>query len=552
MEEFFTTLRRLLEQIGEFWSALNQRGRVTLFVVAALVMSLIAVFVWRSNARDYRSLYSGLNSQEAGLIVARLETMEIPYRLESNGTTILVPQIELDRVRLQLATEGLPETGRLGFEIFDEANFGATEFAERINFQRALEGELERTITSLAEVTQARAHITLPERSVFLDRDEPAKASIVVRLQGGHELSKEQTRAISYLVASAVEGLAPDSVVVMDQTGRLFTSRFGGSGDLSERQLEFRRSVERDAASRILATLEPRLGPGGVRANVAVEVDWNAGEQTQELVDPNPVVTNRQVTQESALDGPPAGAPGTASNLPRTPAAPEQQRFGTERSSETTNFQASRTVTRRTLERGAIQRMSIAVLVDHQVYLDEARGQLARRPRAAEELETVRSLVIAASGARLERGDTVTVETLPFSMLEAGPIAPEPAPDPAEELFTQEWFRKNRAPIILGTLAVALLAGLVVFLKRRHAAALVRVARQRALEAERERKQIEEASVEESERRRAEEDRMLKGLKISSEQTGRTAVLRRHLEEVATENPERFARLVRTWMREDD
>lgn len=552
MEEFFTTLRRLLEQLGDFWASLNQRGRVTLFVAAALVMSLIGTFVWRSNVRDYRSLYSGLNAQEAGMIVARLETMEVPYRLETNGTTILVPQIDLDRVRLQLATEGLPQSGRLGFELFDQANFGATEFAERINFQRALEGELERTISALAEVAQARAHITLPERSVFLERDEPAKASIVVRLHGRQELSKEQTRAISYLVASAVEGLAPDAVVVMDQSGRLFTSRFGGSEDLNERQLEFRRSVERDAAGRILATLEPRLGPGGVRANVAVEVDWNSGEQTQELVDPNTVVMNRQVTAESALDGPPGGAPGTASNLPRAPAAPERQRFGTERSSETTNFQASRTVTRRTLERGDIRRMSIAVLVDHQVYLDEAREQLARRPRDAAELETVRSLVIAASGARLDRGDTVTVESLPFSMLEPEPIAPEPAPDPANELFSIEWFRKNRAPIILGTLGVCALSALVVFVKRRRAAAQVRVARQRALEAERGRKQLEEAAVEETQRRRAEEDRMLKGLKISSEQTGRTVVLKRHLEEVATESPDRFARLVRTWMREDD
>ena len=552
MEEFFTTLRRLLEQIGAFWAALNQRGRVTLFVVAALVMSLIGAFVWRSNVRDYRSLYSGLTAQEAGMIVARLETMEVPYRLETNGTTILVPRIELDRARLQLATEGLPESGRLGFELFDQANFGATEFAERINFQRALEGELERTISSLAEVSQARAHITLPERSVFLERDEPAKASIVVRLHGGHALSTEQTRAISYLVASAVEGLSPDGVVVMDQTGRLFTGRFGGSEDVSGLQLEFQRSVERDAASRILATLEPRLGPGGVRANVAVEVDWNSGEQTEELVDPNTVVVNRQVTQESALDGPPAGAPGTASNLPRTPEVPELQRFGTDRTSETTNFQSSRTVTRRTLERGEIQRMSIAVLVDHDVYLDEAQGQLARRPRDAAELETVRSLVIAASGARLDRGDTVTVESLPFSMLESGPIAPEPAADPANELFSPEWFRKNRAPIILGALGVALLIGLVMFFKSRRAAAQVRVARQRTLETERERKQIEEAATEESERRRLDEDRMLKGLKISSEQTGKTVVLRRHLEEVATENPERFASLVRTWMKEDD
>jgi len=196
--------------------------------------------------------------------------------------------------------------------------------------------------------------------------------------------------------------------------------------------------------------------------------------------------------------------------------------------------------------------MSITVLVNHQVYLDEAKWQLARCPRDAEELETVRSLVIAASGARLDRGDTVTVESLPSSMLEPRAIAPEPAPDPSDELFTSEWFRKNRAPIVLGAIGAVLLAGLVVFVKQRRAAAQVRVARQRALEAERERKQIEEAAVEESERRRVEEDRMLKALKISSEQTGKTAVLRRHLEGVATENTERFARLVRTWMREDD
>jgi flagellar biosynthesis/type III secretory pathway M-ring protein FliF/YscJ len=196
--------------------------------------------------------------------------------------------------------------------------------------------------------------------------------------------------------------------------------------------------------------------------------------------------------------------------------------------------------------------MSIAVLVDHQVYLDEAQGQLARRPRDAAELETVRSPVLAASGARLESGDTVTVESLPFSMLEAGPIAPEPAPDPADERMSPQWVRKNRGPSLLGALGVGLLTGLFFFVKRQRAAAQVRVARQKALETERERKQIEEAAVEETERRRAEEDRMLRGLKISSEQSGRTVVLRRHLEETATENPERFARLVRTWMREDD
>jgi flagellar biosynthesis/type III secretory pathway M-ring protein FliF/YscJ len=196
--------------------------------------------------------------------------------------------------------------------------------------------------------------------------------------------------------------------------------------------------------------------------------------------------------------------------------------------------------------------MSIAVLVDYEVSLDEAAGALVRSPRDATELETVRSLVLAASGARLDRGDTVTVESLPFSMLEPGPTVPEPAADPADELFTVEWFRKNRVPMILGALALALVAGAGFYFKRRRAEAQVRIERQRALEAERQRKQLAEAAEEETARRKAEEDRMLQGLKISTEQTGKTAVLKRHLEEVATESPERFARLVRTWMKEDD
>lgn len=552
MEEFFITLRRFLEQTGEFWAALNQRGRVTLAVAGLLVFGAIGLFVWQSNPRNYRALYSNLQSSEAGRVVARLDTMEVPYRLTSGGSTILVPQPQLDRVRLQLATEGLPETGRLGFELFDQASFGATEFAERVNYQRALEGELERTIASLAEVAQARAHITLSERSVFLEHDEPAKASIVVQLRGGHGLSTEQTRSISYLVASSVESLSPENVVVMDQTGRLFSARLSSSQDLNERQLEFQRSIERDTAGRILAILEPRLGPGGVRANVAVDVDWNSGEQTQEVVDPNTVIMNQQVTRESALDGPPTGAPGTASNLPRTPAAPEDRPYGTERTAETTNFQSSRTVTRTTLERGGVERMSIAVLVDFEVSLDEAAGELVRSPRNAAELETVRSLVMAASGARLERGDTVTVESLPFSMLDPSPSLPEPATDPANELFTLEWFKKNRAPMILGALGLAVITGIAFFFKRRRAATAVRVARQKALEVERERKLLAEADEQEVVKRRAEEDRMLQGLKISTEQTGKTAVLKRHLEDVATENSERFARLVRTWMKEDD
>jgi flagellar M-ring protein FliF len=521
--------------------------------VGLLVLSMLSGFVWWMRQVAYRPLYTGLSEAEAGAIVQRLEQMEVPYRLASGGTTILAPDKRLDQIRLQLAAEGMPQTGRLGFELFDQNSFGATEFAEQVNYRRALEGELERTIASLVEVKRARLHISLPRRSVFLSQDQPAKASVVLELRQGHALGEEKTRAVAYLVASAVEGLDPENVVVMDHLGRLFSQRYSGlGGELTDAQLEYRRKVENDTVRKILETLEPVLGPGGVRANVVVDVDWDAGEQTEEVLDPAPVALSTQRSEERTVDGVPSGPPGAAANLPREPAAVTEQSRGVSRMQETTNFQTSRTVTRMNLERGALERMSIAVLVDYRVVVNEDERKLVREPRERSELETIRQLVLAASGALLERGDVVTVESLPFTMLEDPPQLPAPPPDPADEFLTLEWVKRYRLHLIASLVAVLMLVGLAGYVRRRRRISRIRIEREQALEAEREKLRIEAAEKKEEEQRRLEEERMLKGLKIGPAANSKTLALKKHLEGLAEEDSEMFARLMKAWIHEDD
>ncbi|MEZ5396000.1 MAG: flagellar basal-body MS-ring/collar protein FliF [Bryobacterales bacterium] len=518
-----------------------------------VVLASIGGFTWWMQRVAYRPLYTGLDEAEAGAIVQKLTAMEAPYRLAAGGTTILAPEQRIDEIRLQLASEGLPQTGRLGFELFDANSFGATEFAEQVNFRRALEGELERTIGSLVEVKKARVHISLPRHSVFLSRDQEAKASVVLELRQGHALGEEKTRAIAYLIASAVEGLDPEHVVVMDQLGRLFSQRYNGfGGELTDGQIEYRRKLENDAVRKILETLEPFLGPGGVRANVVMDVNWNSGEQTEEKLDPTPVTMSTQLSEERTVDAIPAGPPGAASNLPRDPAATTENQRGMTRTQETTNFQTSRTVKRMTLERGDIDRMSIAVLVDYRVALNEQENKLERQPREQRELDKIRELVVAASGAVAARGDTVTVESLPFTMLEDPPQLAAPPVDPADELFSEEWFVRHRLEFIAGAVALLLLIAVVAYIRRRKRLGRVRMEKEKALEAERERLQIEASEKAQEEERRLEEERILKGLKIAPPANSKTQILKKHLEGLAEEDAESFARLVKAWIHEDD
>lgn len=552
MKETLANLKVHADRILAWWAELPPSRRLRLAAVGVASMAALSGFVWWMSHAEYAPLYAGLTEAEAGVAAARLAQLEVPYRLAESGRTILVPRDRVDQVRLTLAAEGLPSTGRLGFEIFDDASFGATEFAEQVKFRRALEGELERTIGTLDEVRRARVHISLPQRSVFLDDEEPAKASIVLELEPGRIADPETVRAVERLTASAVEGLEPERVAVLDSQGRLFSRADRLDGELTHQQLEFRRKLEQDTVRKIVETLEPYLGPGGVRANVAVDVDWDAGEQTEEVLDPEPVALATQVSEESSFDEPPGGAPGAEANLPRQGAEIEERRGGMRRTMQTTNYQTSRTVTKLQIERGAVKRMSVAVLVDYRQEVDEEARKLVRVPRDESALETIRELVTAASGAMAERGDTVTVASLPFHILEPPLEPPPPPPDPADEILSLEWAHKYRLHILAGLVVIVLLFGAYQLYRRRRRMAKVRAERDAALAAERERKELEEAQEIELQKRAEEEERLLKGLKLAPVQTSKTQILKKHLEEVAENDAESFARLLKAWIHEDD
>jgi flagellar M-ring protein FliF len=406
-----------------------------------------------------------------------------------------------------MAGLGLPKTGRIGFEIFDKTNFGITDFAEHVNYRRALEGELERSIMAISDVQQARVHVTLPKDSVFTDAREPAKASVLVGLRPGTRLSSPNVIAITNLVSSAVEGLSPESVSVVDMSGNLLSRpRREGATDgaqMTDAVLEYRQAIEHDLAAKINTTLEPLLGPDKFRTGVSADIDMTSGEQSEETFDPaKSVMTSSQKTEDQSgttRSGP--GVPGTAANLPpqqstlsnapqptppasTQPAQPGQaagaqnaaqqaSRTGgtsttTNRRSESITYQTSRITKHLKLPQGAVKRLSIAVLVDQGSRM-EGQGAQAHRvviPPDTEKLKAIQTLVGTLVGLDTTRGDQLTVEALPFdnSMnLDPGSLGPPGAQKKPDEVFSIETLKKKPA-LLWGSVGGAVLViGLLVF-----------------------------------------------------------------------------------------
>lgn len=279
-----------MNQLSNLVNSLSMRQRVTILVVAlAVVAGMVSFSHWRRE-NDFRPLYQSLAAEDAGAVVQKLKESGVEYRLADNGGTVLVPSAHAAESRLALAAAGLPKSGRIGFELFDKTNLGATEFAEHINFHRALEGELERSVMCLGEVELARIHITFSKDSLYTEERQPAKASVLVRLKPGARISPANVTAISYLVSSAVEGLAPEAISVLDMQGNLLSRprrpSNGSSDEPSDALLDFRHGIERDLLNKINATLEPLVGADKFRAGVSVDCDFSSVEQNEEILDP--------------------------------------------------------------------------------------------------------------------------------------------------------------------------------------------------------------------------------------------------------------------------
>ncbi|MBV9083523.1 MAG: flagellar M-ring protein FliF, partial [Acidobacteriaceae bacterium] len=318
-----------MDQLKKFFASLSLRQRLTLGAVAALVIASIGLFIHWNKERGFKPLYSELSPEDAGAVVAKLREAGVDYRLRESDTTVLVPSEKVPELRLEMATAGIPKSGRIGYELFDRTNLGTTDFTEQVNYHRAVEGELERSVMAMSEVDQARVHITFPKDSVFTDDRQPAKASVMVKLKTGAKLSEQNAAAMAQLVSSAVEGLAPEAVSVLDMHGNLLIrpKKPNDGSAASDEVLQYKDKLERETLAKINSVLDPLLGSEKYRAAVDVDCDLTSGEESEETFDPtHSVITSSQRTEEGSLArDTTSGVPGTQTNLPRPPVRPPTQ-----------------------------------------------------------------------------------------------------------------------------------------------------------------------------------------------------------------------------------
>lgn len=403
-------------------------GRLTTVVAAVATLGMIGALVYYGSQPDYGVLFTDLKAGDAQSIVEKLKAANVPYSISNGGTTVLVPNERISELRLQMASEGALSGGHVGFDLFDKTSFGATDFAQQVNYRRAIEGELAKTLEGMDEIESARVHITPKKESIFTEKEEGAKATVMVRVRQNKQLSNERADAIVSLISSSVEGLDPSSVSVMDTSGRLLVASGGkssaGSGDAGafHAQLEARQKFETENATRIIALLEPVVGENRVRADVAADIDFSQVEQSEEKYDPKSQVVRSQQTSQEARNTPganPNGIVGARSNNPVTQASPTPaaapKTAGDQRSTSTVNYEIDKTIKKTIGGGGRVNRLSVSVVVDNKV----ANG--VEVARSADELKQIQDLVGAAVGIDANRGDSVVVQTMPFSK----PAVPE-------------------------------------------------------------------------------------------------------------------------------
>jgi flagellar M-ring protein FliF len=450
----------VLDRLGEFFKGLSFQQRFLLAGGVVLVGATLWVFVVLLGQPKYVTLYSGLRPEDAQGLGARLAAKNIPHQISPDGSSLLVPEDKLDASRLETAAAGLPRSARMGLELFDTPNWAGSDFTEKVNYQRALEGELERTLATLSEVEAVRVHLVLPQESLFTEQEHEAKAAVIIKTRGGR-LSDQAQQAIPQLVASAVDRLRPENVTVVDADSNmpLLHGRDGAGGRAF--------APDEDLAKTLVHTLEPVVGVDHVRASVHVEYDLGTSEDTQEVYDPKtPTALTQEHSEETSTGGAPAGVPGTASNVPATtapappPPAPATAATttkaatptpaaapavaasgfgaGAEQSmskSDSTTYAISKSLHRSMEPAGRVRRIAAAVLVDDAVEITQQAGKpvTTRRKRTVEEMKEIEQLASAAIGVDAQRGDVLAVENLSFQEL--------PLETPAPPAKSEHWRR---------------------------------------------------------------------------------------------------------------
>lgn len=458
----------MAEASGQSFSALMrgfnelppQRKFGLMVAVAAVIAIIIGSMMW-AQAPDYRVLYGNLGDRDGGAVIESLQKQNIPYKMGEGGT-ILVPSAMVYEARLKLASEGLPKGGAVGFELMDNQKFGITQFQENVNYQRALEGEITRTIETISAVQGARVHLAIPKPTVFVRDQQKPSASVLVNLYSGRVLDKAQVAGIVHLVASSVPEMPPGNVTIIDQNGNMLTQN-GDKGavlGLDSSQLEYLHQVEQGYMRRIESIISPITGPNNIRAQVTADLDFSFTEQTAEVYKPNPSPDQSSIrsqqTSETAGDGGKnaAGVPGALSNQPPGAAtaplnspggraaaganATTASVVGPIHKESTTNYELDKTISHTKLPVGSVKRLSVAVVVNNKAIRDK-KGKVTYLALTKEELAQVYNLAKEAMGFNQARGDTLNVVNAPFNLAEGEEIAPSPIwKDPAMQALAKE------------------------------------------------------------------------------------------------------------------
>ncbi len=442
---------------GDLLARLRANPRIPLIVAAAAVVAIVIAMVLWAKQPSYSVLYNNLTDEDGGAIVTQLTQMNIPYRFAENGGALMVPEANVHELRLRLAQQGLPKGGSVGFELLDKEKFGISQFSEQVNYQRALEGELARTIESLGPVKSARVHLAMPKPTLFVREQKAPSASVTLTLQPGRALDEGQIQAIAHMVSSSVAGLPPGNVTVVDQTGRLLTRSDSAGRDLNDAQLKYASEVEARYQQRIEAILNPILGQGNVHAQVTAQINFDTAEQTDEKYQPNAnpsssAIRSRQTSTSDQSGSPyPGGVPGALSNQPApantapvtTPnnnAANGQNANGqnangqnnaannanqttstaaasagptNSRRDDTVNYELDRTIRHTKVNVGDVQRLSVAVVVNFRA--DDKGKAVALNEQ---QLKQIEDLTREAMGYSQNRGDSINVVNSQFNTTE--------------------------------------------------------------------------------------------------------------------------------------
>ena len=425
---------QLMERAKLFWAALRPQQRVYFGVGLAVTVAAVMFFVKMIASPNYKPLTSGLEAADAQTITAELAAKKIPYIVSPDGSSISVPADQIDAARLEEASHDSTHSGRIGFEIFDKVSWGQTEFDEKVNYQRALEGELERTIQTMSSVKSARVHLVMATDSVFMDRERSAKASVTLRLRRG-SLSREDVSAISRLVAGAVDELKPTDVVIVDADSNQSLGQSNGSTDGSD-------GIEQELTRRLISTLGPIVGADRIHASVNVEYETGSSEESQDKYDPAVSATlTSQHSEEGTGSGSGAstgGVPGTSSNIPSAKTAankPVTKDTGQYSKTDNNTYGVNRT-TRHVIEpAGSIRRITAAVVLDDAIERQQQSGKWVevRHKRQPEELQHITEVAQAAIGFNSTRGDVISVENLTFDRTEAEDLPPANFADKARK-----------------------------------------------------------------------------------------------------------------------